>query len=163
MEGLQIKPAAETDGLYHYKESGLDNYWLSSDLFQIGEYDGMKTVTFPKLFDIQATIGIHICSFDRLLGAKEIRFLRTELGFSQADMGRALGYKDKQRVAAAEKLDASRKALLGAADLLLRQLYLNAVGQQSLIGDAYKAQALELGKSLNQPHLVDDQNWEIAA
>lgn len=163
MEGLQIKPLADTEGLYHYRDCGLDKYWLSPDLYELGEYDGMETVTFSKLDEIQATIGMHICSFDRPLGPKEIRFLRTELGFSQADMGRALGYRDKQRVAAAEKQDTSRQALLGPADLLLRQLYLGSVGQQPLIGDAYKSRALSLGKSLTQPHLVDDQNWQIAA
>ena len=163
MEMLRIKPLADAEGLYHYKESGLDNYWLSPDLYELGEYDGMETVTFSKLFDIQAAIGMHICSFDRPLGPKEIRFLRTELGFSQADMGRALGYKDKQRVAAAEKQNTSRQALLGPADLLLRQLYLGYLGQQPLIGEEYKARALHVGQLLNQPCLVEEQNWQIAA
>ena len=160
---LKIQPLDKIEGLYHYTASGLDNYWLSSKLYESDEYDGQKTISFSKLDQIHAAIGMHICSLNRPLEAKEVRFLRTEIGLSQADLGQALGYKDKQRVAAAEKQGAKRVALLGPADLLLRNYYLNWLGQQPLAGQAFRDKALQQGQSLNSSLRKEKANWQIAA
>ena len=160
---LKIKPIDRNEDLYHYKASGLDNYWLSPGLYEMGEHDGQKTITFHKLPQIHAAIGIHICSLNRPLGSREVRFLRTEIGLSQADLGHALGYKDKQRVAAAEKQDGKRTPLLGPADLLLREHYLNWLGPHPLAGKAFRDNAIQLGQSLYHPHPAEDLNWQIVA
>lgn len=55
------------NGLYHYKICGLDNYWLTPDLYERGPTEGIETPTFPRLFDVQAAIGMHVCSLDRPL------------------------------------------------------------------------------------------------
>ena len=49
---------------------------------------------------------MHVCSLDRILTGKEVRFLRTDIGYTQSELGSVLGYKDKQRVAAVEKAGA---------------------------------------------------------
>ena len=40
------------NGLYHYKICGLDNYWLTPDLYERGPTEGIETPTFPRLFDV---------------------------------------------------------------------------------------------------------------
>ena len=94
------------NGLYHYKICGLDNYWLTPNLYERGLTEGIETLTFSRLFDVQTAIGMHVCSLDRPLAGKEVRFLRTDISYTQTEQGSVLGYKDKQRVAAAEKAGA---------------------------------------------------------
>ena len=157
----------EVNDLYHYKICGLDNYWLTPDLYDRGFTDGRETLTFPRLFDVQAAIGIHVCSLDRPLTGKEVRFLRTDIGYTQSELGNVLGYKDKQRVAAAEKageMSAERSSpLAGPADLLLRHVYLAWLGHQTPVGQAYRERALTLGRALQMPALADKQVWKVAA
>lgn len=167
---ITIAPLNSTVGLselYHYKVCGLDNYWLTPDLYERGLTDGKETLIFPRLFDVQAAIGMHVCSLDRPLTGKEIRFLRTDIGYSQSELGSVLGYKDKQRVAAAEKAGdtaAGRSSpLAGPADLLLRHVYLAWLGHQPLVGQAYRERALTLGRALQMPTLADEQVWKVAA
>ena len=153
--------------LYHYKVCGLDNYWLTPDLYKRGLTDGRETLTFPRLFDVQAAIGMHVCSLDRPLTGKEVRFLRTDIGYTQSELGCALGYKDKQRVAAAEKAAETAAGgsgpLAGTADLLLRHVYLAWLGHQPQVGQAYRDRALTLGRALQRPSLADEQVWKVAA
>jgi transcriptional regulator with XRE-family HTH domain len=153
--------------LYHYKVCGLDNYWLTPDLYERGLTDGRETLTFPRLFDVQAAIGMHLCSLGRPLTGKEVRFLRTDIGYTQSELGSVLGYKDKQRVAAAEKAGETTTGrsppLAGPADLLLRHVYLAWLGQQPLVGKDYRERALTLGRALQIPALADEQVWKVAA
>ena len=155
------------NGLYHYKICGLDNYWLTPDLYERGPTEGIETPTYPRLFDVQAAIGMHVCSLDRPLTGKEVRFLRTDIGYTQSELGNVLGYKDKQRVAAVGKAGAQEagnsRPLAGPADLLLRHVYLAWLGQQPLVGQAYGHRALKLGQALHRPALPDEQIWKVAA
>lgn len=164
---IQVVPLecdADTENLYHYTQCGLTNYWLSPGLFIIGEYYEEETITFPKLYEVQAVIGMHICSLKRPLGPREIRFLRGEFNWSQTELGHALGYRDKQTVAKAEKwLEDGLKSLMGPADLLLRRIYLTYLGELPLIGDEYRNEAISLGANMTKPHLIEEKNWQIAA
>lgn len=162
---LKVEPLneANTEDMHHYRASGLDNYWLSPELYRRGQYDGMPTIRFPKLREIHAAIGRHVCSLDRHLGPREIQFLRIQMGLSQADIGKALGYKNKQLVAAAEKQGADRKPLHGVADLFLRSIYLNWLGGPRIFDDEFIKRVLCLAESLKKPHLVESQNWQIVA
>lgn len=150
--------------LYHYTESGLNNYWLSPDLFEMSEFEGQDAVTFPAFDDMQAAIGLHICSLGRALGPREIRFLRGELNFSQRELGQILGYRDKQSVAKAERLNKNREPLSATADMLLRHRYLSYLGRgDEIIGDEYRQDALQLAQALRQPHPMQEQDWQLAA
>lgn len=164
---IKIQPISQFDELekmYHYVGSGLDNYWLSPELYEIGEYGGMETIVFPRLYDVQATIGMHICSLDRLLGPKEIRFLRIEMEFSELEMSSALGEKYEKAVIIAESRDKNiYRPLVFRSDLLLRYMYLAWLGSQNVIGDDFKDQALHLGKQLGKPVMVSEQRWQIVA
>jgi len=151
-------------GLYHYTESGLNNYWLSPSLYEEGEFNGQKTIAFLKLDEMQTAIGLHICSLGRRLGPLEIRFLRGELDYSQRELGEALGFADKQCIAKAERQNDKHEALSATADLLLRNLYLRHLGDGAhLIEDNYRQEALKLAQDLRKPYLAETHNWKLAA
>ena len=159
----RLNAGDDTGKLYHYTASGLNNYWLSPDLFERDEKRGKPVIIFPKLFEMHAAIAMHICNFERRLGPREIRYLRGELDWSQNDLGIALGYRDKQMVATAEKLGEDRKPLSNRADLLLRRLYLESAPEQNYAHHDYHQQALALGRSLNRPQPTEIDHWQLAA
>lgn len=128
---------------------------------EISEDGDLRLLEFDN---IQAAIGMHICELQRPLGPREIRFLRGEMGFSQTDLGVALGYRDKQRVLSAEKLSEDRKPLNTPADMLLRNHYLGMIGKHDLVGDDYRNAAIAMSEALNRPmQPVDDTDHLVAA
>ena len=160
---LPLDDQADKHDLYHYTSSGLDNYWLSGDLYEKGWVDGEEIIRFPQFDDVQAAIGMHICELHRLLGPREIRFLRGELNFSQRELGQALGYADKQIVLRAESRSKSYKPLIAAADMLLRHHYLGMLGAHQLVGDAYRAAAIQMSAAIATPVPVVDQTDHVVA
>lgn len=161
IEVHDLSPDADREQFYHYSLSGLNNYWLAPGLFEISKDGDLRLL---ELDNIQAAIGMHICGLQRPLGPREIRFLRGELNFSQTELGRLLGYSDKQRVAAAEKRTDDRKPLAPTADMLLRSHYLGMIGKHDLVGDDYRIAAIAMSEALNRPmQPVDDMDHLVAA
>ena len=161
IEIRDLSPDADKAEYYHYSLSGLDNYWLAPGLFEINEDGDLRLL---ELDNIQAAIGMHVCGLARPLGSREIRFLRSEMGLSQAELGLILGYKDRQRVLAAEKLTNGRKPLAPSADMLLRSHYLGMLGRHDLVGDAYRQAAITMSEALSRPvHPVKDTDHLLAA
>lgn len=152
---IPLADDADHAALYHYELSGLDGYWLAPELFEVSHRDGEPFISFPQFDHMQAAIGMHLCRLARPLGPREIRFLRSELDLSQGDLGRLLGYRDKQRVAAAERLVDDRRPLAPTADLLLRSHYLGMIGAHdpvhNPVGKAYRDTAMALSLALRDP------------
>jgi len=156
-----LSPDADRDEFYHYSLSGLNNYWLAPELFEISKDGDLRLL---ELDNIQAAIGMHLCRLRRPLGPHEIRFLRGEMAFSQTDLGRLLGYSDKQRVAAAEKRTDDRKPLAPTAEMLLRSHYLGMLGVHHLVGEDYRKAAIAMSKALNRSlHPVAETDHLLAA
>ena len=152
-----LPPAADRAGLRPYRAGvmpdgfpadGLAGYWLSPALFGIGA-DGGPALAAPGL--VEAAIGRHLCRLRRPLGPREIRFLRAGLGVSQAGLGRLLGYRDKQRVAAAEKRAGAPRPLVPTAEMLLRSHYLGMHGAARLSGTDYRSAAMAVAGTLTTP------------
>lgn len=157
----EMSPDANKEGLHHYLLSGLTNYWLAPELFDENEAGDLRLF---QLDNVHAAIGMHICGLERPFGPHEVKFLRSELGFSQTQMGHALGYKDRQPILKAERIGNNRDALTPTADLLLRNVYLGWLGGHSLVGEAYRLAALKLSEALLLPaHSVDKIDYRIAA
>ena len=122
---IAVSPLADNaslDGLFHFEMIGLSNYWLAPELVVRQEVNGEMTCSFPEFDNISAAIGLHLCDLPRLLGPKEVRWMRHELGHTQEKLGTILGYGDRQCVAKAES--ETGKRLSPSADELLRHAYL---------------------------------------
>lgn len=80
--------------MYHYTECGLDNVWLENGYIQ-------RKTPYGKGVAIEDADGLHRTLAEALLQkkgrltGKELRFLRTELGLSQDNLGRCLGATDQ--------------------------------------------------------------------
>lgn len=103
----------------HYTESGLDNIYLKNGFSQ-EIIDGETYTTVKDIDGLHKAIGLHIVLSRKAPSGNELRFLRNELGMSQADLARVLGISD-QSVARWEK---GRYEANGAAVFSLRIIYL---------------------------------------
>lgn len=86
--------ARSTD--YHYTACGLDNVVLK-DLPVMQDDEGEKVITIPKINLLHHLLVNEVAAKNGRLNAKEIRFLRAELGMSQGQLAELVG-RDAQSV-----------------------------------------------------------------
>lgn len=101
-----------------YLGCGLDDVWLASG-YDLEVIDGESTITVRNLDGLHAAIGRSLVKRKKLLTGKEIRFLRTQMNFTQSELARLVGC-DTQQIARYEK---GQSKMHGAVDRLLRMLY----------------------------------------
>ena len=101
-----------TDDLFHYKESGLDNLYLTKDA--IKEYDdGSYKILNAKA--LQQSIAELLTDLPRMLTGKEFRYLRLYLKYSQKVLAQELAV-DEQTIRRYEKEETTSLQ----SDLILR-------------------------------------------
>ena len=99
---------------HHYTESGLLNVYIEGILVEVDD-DGDEIVTIPAVNELHRTIALGIVSHAKGIAGEELRFLRTEMGLTQAELA-ALVHRDKQTIGRWERneieIDSSAEALL---------------------------------------------------
>ncbi|PIW30490.1 MAG: transcriptional regulator [Rhodospirillales bacterium CG15_BIG_FIL_POST_REV_8_21_14_020_66_15] len=79
----------EKRSTYHYKASGLDNVILENVVIRNeGEEDEM--VLLPRIEELHRVIALGILTAPSCMSGKELRFLRTEMGLTQEELGATL-------------------------------------------------------------------------
>ena len=81
---------------YHYTECGLNNIIIDADLIDTDD-QGEKIVTIPAIGLLHKAIAQGLISQSNSLSGAEIRFLRTEMGLTQAALATLL-HRDTQSV-----------------------------------------------------------------
>jgi DNA-binding transcriptional regulator YiaG len=123
-------PEAASEPL-HYTACGLDDVYLVNGFTR--EYqDDEEFLTIADLDGLWKAIGLHIVKTTKVLGAKDIRFLRDQMDMTQAQLGSLLRVSD-QTVARWEK--GETKFVPGPADFMLRVLFLSSPGAQPQGGE----------------------------
>ena len=102
---------------YHYTECGLDNVVIVGANFLTAD-DGEEVIVIPAAGKLHKAIAEGILKRDSAMSGKELRFLRTEMGMTQAQLAQYL-HRDVQTVARWEKGEVS---LDGNAETLVRLL-----------------------------------------
>lgn len=82
--------------VYHYTESGLDNVYLYN-ISIVSDCKGEQVVYIPNVNQLHKVIAQGIINKNGIIDGKELRFLRTEIGFRQAEFSNQLG-KEAQAV-----------------------------------------------------------------
>ena len=105
-----------TKTTHHYTESGLPNVWIECQ--KTVDDAGETTYIIPAINRIHKAIAQGIVLSDGALTGAEIKFLRTEMGWTQTELGE-LVHRTRPTIARWESGDG---AIDGAADALLRIL-----------------------------------------
>ncbi len=75
--------------VYHYTECGLDNV-LIEGISPVSDDNGEAVITIPKIGRLHKAIAAMVVNKLNALTGKEIRFLRTEMGMTQAELALVL-------------------------------------------------------------------------
>ena len=107
-------------GKHHYKESGLDN--ISLDGIEICECScNEKVVSIPAVTALHNKIGFVLVKKKSLLNAKEIRFLRKNMGLKAKELAEIMGVDN----ATISRWENEAQAISETRDRLLRLIYSN--------------------------------------
>ncbi len=108
---------------YHYTASGLDNVILK-DLTVITDDSGEECVRIPNINGLHRALLLAVVTNEDALTPKELKFVRTELGLTQAALA-ALVDKDGQTVGRWERGEFPIEA---NADTIVRGVALDYLG-----------------------------------
>lgn len=144
---------------YHYTDSGLDNVIIEGVAFMIDD-GGDECVQIQNINGLHRTIACGIVSRRSSMTGRELRFLRTEMGMTQAELGTML-HRESLQVSRWERgespLDANAEALV--------RLY--AIQQLKLDGVDIKEITAWCTPSADTPPIridgSDPKNYRLAA
>jgi len=111
---------------HHYTECGLQNVFIDGLEFVVDD-EGDEIITIPAVNELHRVIALGIVSHEHGMSGEELRFLRTEMGYTQAELA-ALVHHEKQSIGRWERgefdLDSSAEAIIRR--LAIEKLELNA-------------------------------------
>ncbi len=108
---------------YHYTECGLDNVVIVGADFLSAD-DGEEVIVIPAAGRLHKAIAEGILKRDSSMSGRELRFLRTEMGMTQAELARLL-HRDAQTIARWEKEEIEMD---GNAETVVRLLAAEKLG-----------------------------------
>ena len=139
---------------YRYDECGLDNVILTG-LPVVNDDEGDDVITIPYISALHRRLVTMVATKNSGLDPKEIRFLRTELGMTQAQLAELVG----REVQAIGRWERGENPIDRAAEVVIRAHALQSAGnaQMPLIQDL----AIKTTPSANQtPFRIDARNPE---
>jgi DNA-binding transcriptional regulator YiaG len=99
---------------HHYTESGLSNVYISGIAVELDD-DGDEIITVPAINELHRVIALGIVNHNKGMSGDELRFLRSEMGLTQAELAETV-HRDKQSIGRWERgeveLDSSAEALI---------------------------------------------------
>jgi DNA-binding transcriptional regulator YiaG len=144
--------------MYHYTESGLRNVWLVNGYRQEVTPYG-KGVAVENVEGLHKAIGLSLAKERPSLTGMEFRFLRKELGLSQARLAQWWGY-DAQSVANWEK----RGRVPKIADRFIRVFYLEKVsGNPSVVEIVERLSDMDRQEKQRLTFKETSKGWKLAA
>ncbi len=102
---------------YHYTECGLNNVIIEG-LPVFLDDEGDEVVEIPFINDLHREIASGIVTHDQGISGAELRFLRSEMGMTQAELA-SLVHKDKQTVGRWERAEWE---IDGSSETIIRKL-----------------------------------------
>ncbi len=135
--------------MFHYTDCGLLNVWLANGYTTIKTAYG-KAIAIEDVAGLHRSIGVRLAKEKPHLIGREFRFLRKELGLSQAMLGALMGYTDGQQIAKWEKAARVPKLPDGA----LRKLFLESINEKNTQFTAILKRLQDIDSSNHNAKLV---------
>ena len=114
---------------HHYTECGLSNVVIRGIQVEIDD-DGDEVITIPAINELHRVIAEGIVRHEHGMSGEELRFLRTEMGMTQAELAR-LVHRDKQSVGRWER---NEKDLDSASETVIRRQAIELLGLDVALG-----------------------------
>lgn len=111
---------------YHYRESGLDNVYIVG-LDPVENDAGAVVITIPFINKLHKALAEAIVSHKKGVSGMELRFLRTEMGLTQAELA-VLVHKDKQTIGRWERGETEIDSM---AEAFIRRLSIEKLGLET--------------------------------
>ncbi len=112
-----MKAASGERTRYRYTECGLDNVFIEGIGVRVDD-SGEEVLYIPAVNELHKTIARGIVERESAMSGQELRFLRTMMGFTQAELARHV-HRDAQSVARWEK---NRTPIQAASEIVVRLL-----------------------------------------
>lgn len=145
--------------MYHYRECGLRNVWLANG-YDVHDTPYGEGISIHDIEGLHKAIARGLVSKGGRLTGTELRFMRQEMGLSQAKLAQLLG-NEAQTVALWEKRGGQPKM----ADRLIRAIY-----REQQEGNAHIIQMIErlVDTDIEEADArltleQDDSGWKLAA
>lgn len=144
---------------YHYTECGLDNVYIEG--VEVTRDDtGDEVVRLPNIGLLHRLIAKALVDKRGPLTGRELRFLRTEMGYTQAELARIVQV-DTQTVGRWER---GETPIPGAADMLVRKLVLERLGLEETVPVEELARRYDVGIEMVDVRIaMRDGTYELAA
>lgn len=99
---------------HHYTECGLMNVYIDGIAVEMDD-DGDEIITIPAVNELHHVIALGIVQHEKGMSGDELRFLRTEMGLTQAELAN-LVHRDKQSIGRWERdeidIDSTSEAII---------------------------------------------------
>lgn len=133
---------------YRYTECGLENVVIEG-IATMTDDDGDEVIQIPYVNALHRAIAEAILEQSSSMAGKELRFLRSEMGFTQAELGEIVNV-DKQTVGRWER---DETPINGAAETIIRKM----AGEKLIDGFGVKIEDLarSFSKEDANPHEIN--------
>ena len=115
---------------YHYREIGFDGVYLLNGITVTPIGDSVETV-IQNICGLHAAIMKAVCTCGGHLSGDMIRCMRIELDLSQPELGRILGWADRQSLSLCEL---GKQKMPVAQQIILKMLVLSQVAGDTTVG-----------------------------
>lgn len=146
---------------YHYRESGLDNVYIDGVMPCVDD-DGDTVITILNVQDLHRAIAEGIIGHKAGMSGKEMRFLRTEAGMTQAELAQIV-HHDTQSVGRWERGECPIEP---TADALIRLLMVEKLKLNVSTGTVAELSGNCVPTAASQPIRIDGHDpshYKIAA
>jgi transcriptional regulator with XRE-family HTH domain len=114
---------------HHYTECGLQNVFITG-ISKMTDDDGDEVILVPGVNNLHRIIAEGIVSHKKGIDGSELRFLRSEMGLTQAELA-TLVHRDKQSIGRWER---SETEIDSVAEAVIRKLAIEKIGLKVDLG-----------------------------
>jgi DNA-binding transcriptional regulator YiaG len=135
---------------YHYRECGLDNVTIDG-VVPCQDDDGDEVITIPNITGLHREIASAIVQHKAGISGKELRFLRTEMGMTQAELANVV-HHDTQSIGRWER---GEVPIDPSAEVLIRLLAVERLDLKATADSLEELSRWCVSKAAPQPIKID--------